>query len=460
MTNKAGICIILKGNLKSQGRFRIRYIPSRPIVRNSSIFYTHIMKRNFSFVNRFTGFILFICASAFTAAAQSSLAREREFVDSSSDRYIYTIIFVVVVAFGGAIFFWRRSKKGADQPQFNYGSRYNNYYSTNASYDMEGLDADKELEWLRKAKRSSTKPSTATGPKSPTIKYSPKTTLPIGVKSLPTASPVNVNSDELNLDTKLFQEKMRKLQYSQLPINSFTDLTPSKRYEPLPLSDDKGLLNAIEQANEEYEEDETIRDLAVRILTAFRTRNSIDALTQIALYDLSANLRSKAVSTLTDFDHESVFEAILLACADPTREVRAAAARGLFRLNFDRADAWKRIIETNDEFRMSHAARAAVESGIVGKSFERLVHEDLKVAYEAFALVTLLIRSGETSEIFAAIKNHRDERVKFALLHVLKTQKDERSLVELERMRVDATVPTDVADRIRETISSFEHVAV
>ena len=87
-----------------------------------------------------------------------------------------------------------------------------------------------------------------------------------------------------------------------------------------------------------------------------------------------------------------------MACADPTREVRAAAARGLFRLNFDRADAWKRIIETRDEFRMSHAARAATEAGIVAKSFDRLIHEDLKVAYEAFALVTLLIRSGETRE--------------------------------------------------------------
>ena len=41
-------------------------------------------------------------------------------------------------------------------------------------------------------------------------------------------------------------------------------------------------------------------------------------------------------------------------------------------------------METYDEFRMSHAARAAVESGIVVKSFERLVHDDLKIAYEAF----------------------------------------------------------------------------
>ena len=161
---------------------------------------------------------------------------------------------------------------------------------------------------------------------------------------------------------------------------------------------------------------------------------------------------------MTDFDHDSVFETILLACADPTREVRAAAARGLFRLNFDRADAWKRIIETGDEFRMRHASRAATEAGIVGKAFERLVHEDLKVSYEAFVLVALLVRSGETDEIFSAIKDHKDERVKFALLHVLRTVKDERSLSGLDNLRAGHTFPTDMTERIMDTIKSFDQV--
>ena len=67
---------------------------------------------------------------------------------------------------------------------------------------------------------------------------------------------------------------------------------------------------------------------------------------------------------------------------------------------------------------MSHAARAAIESGIVVKSLDRLVNEDLKIAYEAFALISLLIKAGETDIIFAAISRHKDERVKFALLHV------------------------------------------
>jgi hypothetical protein len=179
-------------------------------------------------------------------------------------------------------------------------------------------------------------------------------------------------------------------------------------------------------------------------------------MSQIALYDLSANLRSKAVATLTDFDHESVFESILLACADPTREVRAAAARGLFKLNFDRANAWKRIIETNDDFRKSHAARAALEAGIVIKSFDRLVHEDRKVAYEAFCLVSLLISSGETDAIFSAIRTHKDERVRFALLHVLQVNRDPKTLEELMTLSLDPELPMDVGERVKAAIESFE----
>ena len=267
------------------------------------------------------------------------------------------------------------------------------------------------------------------------------------------------NLGEASFDTKAFQEKMRKAQYAQLPINSFAELSTAKLYEPLPLSDDPSVLNAIEQTNDEFEEDESVRDLAVRILTAFRTRNSVDALSQIALYDLSSNLRSKAVSILTDFDHPSVFEPILLACADPTREVRAAAARGLFRLSFDRADAWKRIIETNDEFRMSHAARAAMASGIVVKSFDRLVHEDRKVAYEAFTLVALMIRSGETSTIFNAIRTHKDERVKFALLHILKMLRDDRTTAGLNKLLGAGKLSPEVTERIYDTVASLELVS-
>ncbi len=405
------------------------------------------MKRRLKIINRLTSLILFVATFAVNTVAQQRLPGDPEPTPPSAGAWPYVIIFIILTSLGVVYSFWRKSKKSIEQPQYNYDSGYTNYYNGDG-FDTNDVDAYKELEWLRKAKRSASK--------SPTITYglkqTEKTTKRADVK-------LSGGPDDQAVDTKVFQEKMKMLQYAQLPINSFIELTPAKKFEPLPDSNAKNLLKAIAETNEELEPDEAVRELAIKTLASFRTSITVDALSQIALYDLSSSLRAKAVTVLADFDHESVFEAILLACADPTREVRAAAARGLFRLNFDRSGAWKRLIETKDDFRMSQAVRAAIESSIVTKSFDRLVHEDLKIAYEAFTLVALVIKSGEDNEIFEAITNHKDERVRFALLHVIKAIKDERSLAGLNRLRDNDFCSPAVLSKVRDVIKTFESVS-
>jgi hypothetical protein len=394
---------------------------------------THVMEglRTFSTSARAASVVIMLHASA--------LAQSGADINGSDSSLYYLLLIVAGLGCIGVALHLSRKKKREESLRVHYNYRQ----ATAASYDVGGVDADQELEWLRKAKKSS-KAAAGNG----------RAARP-ATPGVPAAKPVQPDTAEV----REFQERMRKLQYAGLPINRFGELRASRLYEPLPLSTDESLINAIDQANEEFEEDEAVRDLAVRVLAAFRTRNSVEALTQIALYDLSSALRSKAVNTLADFDHESVFETILLACADPTREVRAAAARGLFRLSFDRADAWTRIVETNDEYRMRQAARAAIEAGIVTKSFDRLVHDDIKVSYEAYCLVILLIRAGETRDIFEAITVHRDERVRYALVHCLKAAREEQTFDTLRQMQHDSSLPTDVAERIRNAVASFDVVA-
>lgn len=394
------------------------------------------MNRNFMRSNRLAGAILFVTALAVSAAAQGARAGEQI---SSAGAWPYIIIGIALASLAVVYHFWKQNKKNIERSASKNESRDANYYD-NDNFETGDVDADKELEWLRKAKGSKSA--------SPSISFGLKRS----EANLPTSAKGSRVQAEVEADTKAFQERMRMLQYSQLPINSFGDLIPPRPFEPLQESHAKALLDAIDQANPDIEEDESVRDVAIKVLAAFRTWNAVEALTQIALYDLSSTLRAKAVTVLADFDHESVFETILLACADPTREVRAAAARGLFRLNFDRSGAWRRIIETRDEFRMSQAVRAAVEAGIAAKSFERLVHEDLKVAYEAFTLVALMVKAGENQEIFEAIRNHKDERVKFALLHVLKAMRDEKSLLGLTQLLSEDRCSTAVLDRIKDVI--------
>lgn len=379
------------------------------------------------------------------SSAVAQPASGEHLIDDAGLQWWYTMGLIIVAGLGFAIYFWKKSKRGAGEPENN--NRYASYYADTADDGADDVDADRELEWLRRMKN----------PKAKT----PKSKLKYEMKKSERGKPDKVKTQQDNaaeIDTRAFQEKMRKLQYAQLPINSFTQLAKAKSFKSLPTSEDPALLDAIDQANDESEDDEAVREIALRVLAAFKTQNSVEAVSQIALYDLSANLRSKAVATLAEFDHESVFEAILLACADPTREVRAAAARGLFKLSFDRSHAWKRIIEANDEYRTTHAARAAIESGFVEKSIERLTHDDVKVAYEAFALCSMLIKAGETKELFAALQNHTDLRVKFAILHLVGVQKDERMLPELYKIANLKSVSPEVMQRIRETISVYEDV--
>lgn len=385
--------------------------------------------------------IITLLITVMEAAGQVSKVYVPESIEAEpvDQTFTYLLVFGFLIVLAAAVF-WKYRGGGDLSVMKVKGSQQSQ--RGRESWEREALDADKELEWLRRNKKVVNKKDRT--------RYAgklPRTGAVLEKKPAPT---VEIDSEEL-------LEKIQKFQFSQLPVNSFDEIKTSKPYDLLPLSNDDALMSAIEQVHDEFEEDEEVRDLAVRILAAFKTRNSVEALTQTALYDLSSGLRSKAVSILTDFDHDSVFEALLLACADPTREVRAAAARGIFRLSFDRADAWTRIMESGDEFRMRHAARAATEANLV--RFDRLVHEEKNVAYEAFTLTALLLKTGETEQVFDALKNHPDPNVQKGLLHVFKTTKEPNALEGLYALLEMSDLPEDIRQEADALVAEIGLVA-
>lgn len=336
----------------------------------------------------------------------------------------YVSLFVLGIGLVGAVFWMLNGKKKRKAAE----ARLKPVRKTKDQWGTESVDFGKELEWFRKNQN--------------VINKKPSSEL---------ARTVNAKNKSAGSEEKEEEETSPEF----LPVFSIRKIQPARDFDPLPLSNDESLMSAIEQAQDEFEEDENVRDLAVRVLTAFRTRNSIEALSQIALYDLSSNLRSKAVAILSDFDHESVFEMILLACADPTREVRAAAARGLFKLSFDRADAWTRIAEGGDEYKMRQAARASIEGDLVERSLDRLVHPDMKYAYEAFTLVALLVKAGETEVISGALENHKNLNVRKAILHVIKVIKEQNAVEWLCELLENDKLPAEIKEEINLTIEEI-----
>lgn len=373
--------------------------------------------------------------------AETSTAATPAAPPMEDDTWWYVTVFLLLLGLAGALFWWYNTKK-VEQTKIARGGKQPAKTIKN-THENDAVDAEKEMEWYRKNQKSMGKKEAGKSRKNP----------------LQVGDPLNTPTTARNLENDANANgEIRVWKFEELPISSFSELKPAAEYDLLPLSNDPALMSAIEQTQDEFEEDEEVRSLALRILTAFKSRNAAESLGQIALYDISSNLRSKAATTLAEFDHESVFENLLLACADPTREVRAAAARGLFRLSFDRADAWTRIAETKDEFRMRQAARAAAEADLVERSFDRLIHPDRKVAYEAFALTALLIKAGEAERIFAAIEKHRDTKVKLALLHVLSVVKDEETLPHLYAILEHNSIAPEIKTKADQIIHSFDLV--
>ena len=386
----------------------------------------------FALMNRlFVNPASLLLMSAVSVLAQMPTPIPPKAQESEDYTWWYVSLFVLLLGLIGAVGWWLNSRKSAKAAKQN-----NPKQKKSDDWENNAVDVDKEMEWLRKNHGVFNKKGK---------KNAPKKKFP---ENMPQPSRVfNNNSDEaapaaLELDIPL-------------PIFSFQKLEFARPFNALPISNDEALLSAVEQTHEEFEEDEEIRELAVRILQAFKTRNSVEALSQVALYDLSSSLRSKAVSILADFDHESVFETLLMASADPTREVRAAAARGFTRLSFDRSDAWTRITESGEEGKMRHAARAALEGGYVERIFDRLIHRDSKHAYEAVALLGLLIKAGETASIFEKLKTSKDADLQRAILHVIKITDEHSVLNELYALLEQKGLSPDLRKAVDETIETI-----
>lgn len=399
--------------------------------------HSSFLRAKFSIVN--LAMILFIFTMKI--AAQVTAVRPSPAAERKEDfTWWYGLLFMLILGLVGAIFWWLNSKK----PKTVSPPAVSKSKETNKNvWETASVDANKELEWLRKNKKLVGKKD---GPK-PRRKKRPS--------SLPSTETVSSANET---PVKNGKSSAKEQTPAILPIFSIQRLELARPFDELPISNDDSLMDAIEQMQDEFEEDEEIRELTLRVLAAFRTKNSVEALSQAALYDLSSSLRSKAVTILSEFDHESVFETILLACAEPTREVRAAAARGLTKLTFDRADGWTRIAETGEEGRIVQAARAAIESGFVDMSFDRLAHQDRKHAYEAFTLMALLIKAGETEKIFNALENNRDMNVRKAVLHTIKVTKDQRALDGLYKLLEKNSLPIELQEIVDKTIEEIGYV--
>lgn len=236
--------------------------------------------------------------------------------------------------------------------------------------------------------------------------------------------------------------------------HEMTQLDPVENVEELPEStDDEGFVLALERCASENAEE---RGEGAKELSQFAVQTAVVTLSELARCDAEPNVRVLAISGLAAINHQSVFPAILIGMADEAREVRAAAARSLTRLNFDRSDAYARVMECGDAQLLADVARACINAGIVSQNINRLTSNDRRHTYETFAVFCLLAKAGRTEPIVEAIISHEDIQVRLMSVHLFANTGAEGVVDQLQQLAINDDVPEDVKTAVLEALYKHE----
>lgn len=198
------------------------------------------------------------------------------------------------------------------------------------------------------------------------------------------------------------------------------------------------------------------RAAAARRLAQFHVQRSVEALTSLSADDPEPVVRSAAVTSLGEIEHESVFAPVLMAFADEAREVRAAAARSLSRMNFDRAEGYVRMIETADEETLRRVASACIKAGMVGQAIDRVISEDRRLAYEAFSLLSLLAKANETELLMDAISSHPEQSTRLALIRLLGTTSQPEVATQFRYLAMRDGIPENISAALMEVVYKID----
>jgi len=236
--------------------------------------------------------------------------------------------------------------------------------------------------------------------------------------------------------------------------NEPADLEKLVSFEDLPLGDeDPELAEALGQIENA---DANARGMIAQRLSMYPAQRAVLALTSMVVSDPEPSVRAAAVSSLASIDHESVFAPVLLALADETRIVQAAAARTMTSLHFDRADAYVRVTETSSPELLHQVAKACVKTGIAAQAVDRLASEDRHQAYEAFSLFSLLARANEVGPIINVIENHQDEEARLCAVRVINLAGSSAIAPKLREIVAQDGMPENVRTAVLEVLYKLD----
>jgi HEAT repeat protein len=264
----------------------------------------------------------------------------------------------------------------------------------------------------------------------------------------------------VEVDRSLEGENLPSMQADQAESCDFDlgTLLSSVLVEDLPDdSDDEDFNELLDAA---LSEDVLERIAAVKGLSQYPAKTAVDWLVAVSRNDVESNVRSVAISSLAFIDHESVLPAVLLAMADESRDVRAAAARAFSRLSFDRSKAYFHFFKTADDETVRTVGSACLRAGILTQNIDRLASYDRFQTVETFALICLLARAQLVDSVIEIIASHSNVKVRTAAVGLLASTRQPYLIERFEDLTKIADLHVEVGSAILEGIEKLKRSQV
>ena len=173
---------------------------------------------------------------------------------------------------------------------------------------------------------------------------------------------------------------------------------------------------------------------------------------QVRLESEDVGERAASVLALARLNTDEAFHQICAAFDDSASEVREAAARALYSLADDRADSFTRALREAPPERRRHIGAAISSSGLADEAVSNLTGESRDKTYDAFSLLFLMAKAGETAPLIHAIETHPDNEVRLAVVKLLALSGQHEILPSFRRLAVRGSLPTEVRSAVMEAI--------
>jgi HEAT repeat protein len=173
---------------------------------------------------------------------------------------------------------------------------------------------------------------------------------------------------------------------------------------------------------------------------------------QLRLGSEDAAERAASVRALARLDTDEAFHQICAAFDDPAQEVRNAAARALHDSSDDRAESFTRALRESAPERRRSIGASLATSGLAEEAVSQLTGESREKTYDAFSLLFLMAKAGETAPLIRAVESHPESEVRLAVVKLLALSGQQEVLPSFKRLAVRGSLPNEVRSAVMEAI--------